>query len=154
VVAEFKNNTGNPVFDEALRQGLASQLRQSPYLTLISDDRIRRTLQRMGTPADATLAPALAREVCQRAGGVAVLEGTISRLGSQFVLGLTARNCQTGDTIDQQQVQATREEDVLTAISRIAADFRLRAGESLAGLRQHSTPLPDATTSSLEALKA
>jgi predicted Zn-dependent protease len=142
------------VFDATLRQGLAIQLEQSPFLSLVSDRRIQGALRLMGKPVDARLTPELAREVCERTGGAAVLDGSIAGIGSQFVLGLRARSCSTGDVLDEEQVQAARKEDVLTALSQIAVKFRTRIGESLATIQKHSTPLPEATTSSLEALKA
>jgi serine/threonine protein kinase/predicted Zn-dependent protease len=154
VLADFKNTTGESVFDGTLRQGLAVQLAQSPFLSLVSDERIQQTLQLMGRPANAPLTPDLAKEICERTGGSAVLEGSIGPLGTQYVLGLRARICRTGDILDEQQVQAARKEDVLSALSEIAGKFRTRAGESLATVNQHSTPLPEATTRSLEALKA
>lgn len=154
VLADFANSTGDPVFDGTLRQGMAVQLEQSPYLDLVSDDRIQRTLQLMGRPPDAHLTPEVAREVCERTGARAVLEGSIARLGSEYVLGLRARDCHTGEALDEEQVQAAKKEDVLTALDRVAKRFRTRVGESLATLEKHDTPLVEATTPSLEALKA
>jgi len=153
VLAEFINRTGDTVFDGTLRQGLAVQLEQSPVLNLISEDRIQRTLQLMGRPADAWLTPELAREICERTGSAAVLDGSIAPLGSQYVLGLRARNCRSGDVLDQEQVQAAKKEAVLNALSQIATRFRTRIGESLTSVKQHDTPLPEVTTPSLEALK-
>jgi eukaryotic-like serine/threonine-protein kinase len=154
VLADFINTTGDPVFDGTLRQGLAIQLDQSPFLSLISEERIHKVLPLMGQPADARLTPELAREVCVRTGSAAVLEGSIATLGSQYVLGLRAKNCRTGDLLDDEQMQAVRKEDVLNALSQIASRFRSRVGESLATIKQHDTPLAEATTSSLEALRA
>jgi tetratricopeptide (TPR) repeat protein/predicted Ser/Thr protein kinase len=154
VLADFRNTTGDAVFDETLRQGLAVQLGQSPFLSLVSDQRMQQTLRLMGQPAGARLTPELAREICERTGSTAVLEGSIATLGNQYVLGLRAQNCRTGDLIDQEQAQAAKKEEVLTTLSQIAAKFRTRAGESLATVEKHSTPLQEATTSSLEALKA
>ena len=154
ILADFVNKTGDPVFDETLRQGLTVQLEQSPFLSLVPEQRIQRVLPLMGQPADARLTPELAREICERTASTAVLEGSIASLGSQYVLGLRARNCVTGDVLDQEQVQAARKEDVLSALSQIASRFRTRVGESLATIEKHSTPLPEATTASLEALKA
>ena len=154
VLADFRNTTGDPVFDGTLRQGLTVQLEQSPFLSLVSDDRIQQTLRFMGRPADAPLNPETAREVCERLAGAAVLDGSIERLGSQYVLGLRAKNCRTGDVLDVEQVQAAKKEDVLNALSQIASRFRTRVGESLAMVEKHSTPLAEATTSSLDALKA
>ena len=154
VLADFTNKTGDAVFDETLRQGLAVQLEQSPYLSMVSDERIQKTLGLMGQAADARLTPETAKDVCERTGGAAVLDGSIAPLGSQFVLGLRARNCHTGNLLDEEQAQAARKEDVLSALSQIAVRFRRRVGESLATVEQHSTPLEEATTPSLEALKA
>ncbi len=108
----------------------------------------------MGQPADAPLTPEIAREICERTASAAVLEGSIARLGSQYVLGLRATNCRTGELLDEEQVQAARKEDVLNALSQIASKFRTRVGESLATVKSHDTPLAEATTPSLEALKA
>jgi eukaryotic-like serine/threonine-protein kinase len=154
VLADFINKTGDPVFDGTLRQGLAVQLEQSPFLSLVSDERIQQVLGLMGRPANAPLTPDLAREVCERTASAAVLDGSIARLGSQYVLGLRARNCRRGNILDEEQVQAARQEDVLNALSQIASKFRTRVGESLATVEKYSTPLEEATTSSLEALKA
>lgn len=153
VLADFANSTGDSVFDGALRQGLTVQLEQSPFLRIVSDEKIRRTFRLMGRPPDAALKDGLAREVCVRTGSAAVLEGSIARLGSQYVLGLRATNCQTGDVLDEEQTQAAKEEDVLSALSQIARRFRIRVGESLATVAKHDTPLAEATTPSLEALK-
>lgn len=154
LLAGFSNSTGDSIFDETLRQGMAVQLQQSPRLSLISDERIQRTLQMMGRPADTSLTGDTARELCQRTGAAAVLEGAIAPLGSQYVLSLRARRCSNGDMLDQEQAQAPRKEDVLNTLSAIAARFRRRVGESLAQVKEHEKPLPEATTSSLEALKA
>jgi eukaryotic-like serine/threonine-protein kinase len=154
VLADFSNSTGDPVFDETLRRGLAIQLEQSPFLSLISDERIHKTLLLMGRTADAPLTPELAREICERTASAAALDGSIASLGSQYVLGLRAKNCRTGDVLDEEQVQAEQKEEVLTALSRVASTFRARIGESLATVKQHDTPLEEATTTSLEALKA
>ncbi len=154
VLAEFTNTTGDPVFDDTLRQGLAVQLQQSPFLSLISDERIRRTLPLMDQPADARLTPDVARVVCVRTGGAAVLQGSIAALGSQYVLGLRATNCATGDILADEQAQATRKEEVLSALSQMATRFRTRVGESLATIEKHSRPLAEATTPSLDALQA
>jgi DNA-binding winged helix-turn-helix (wHTH) protein/tetratricopeptide (TPR) repeat protein len=154
VLAEFANSTGDKVFDDTLRQGIAVQLEQSPYLSLISDQRIRHTLALMGMSANVKLTPELAREVCARTGSAAVLEGSIASLGSQYVLGLSAKSCRTGETLDEEMAQAARREDVLNTLSQIASRFRKRVGESLETIDQHNTPLAEATTSSLEALEA
>ncbi|HZS71495.1 MAG TPA: winged helix-turn-helix domain-containing protein, partial [Candidatus Acidoferrum sp.] len=154
LIADFANSTGDPVFDDTLRQGLAVQLEQSPYLSLVSPERVQQTLRLMNQPPDARLTPQLARDVCQRTGGSAVLEGSIASLGSQYVLGLRAVNCRTGDLLDEEQTQASKKENVLNALSRMATKFRGRVGESLSAIREHDVPLSEATTPSLDALKA
>ena len=154
VLADFDNKTGDPVFDETLRQGLAVSLQQSPFLSFISDERIRRTLLLMNQSADARLTPDIAQGVCARTASAAVLDGSIAALGSQYVLGLRAKNCMTGDILADEQAQAARKEEVLTTLSQIAIRFRTRVGESLATIEKHSTPLVEATTPSLEALQA
>jgi DNA-binding winged helix-turn-helix (wHTH) protein/tetratricopeptide (TPR) repeat protein len=154
VLADFTNSTGDPVFDGALRQGLAVQLEQSPFLSLIPDRHIHQILQLMGKNADAALTPAVAHEVCERSGSAAVLDGSIARIGSEYVLGLRATNCRTGDVLGEEQVQAVKKEEVLNALSVIATRFRTRVGESISVIEKHDRPLAEATTSSLEALKA
>lgn len=154
VLADFANTTGDPVFDGTLRQGLAVQLEQSPFLSLVSEQRIQKALRLMGQPADARFTPQLAREICERTASAAVLEGSIASLGSQYVLGLRAKNCRTGDVLDEEQAQAAKKEDVLNALTQIASKFRTRVGESLTTVEKHDTPLAEATTPSLEALKA
>ena len=154
VLADFANSTGDAMFDETLRQGLAIELRQSPYLSLISDQRISHTLRLMGHNPGARLTPEVARGVCERTGSTAVLEGSIAPLGSQYVVTLQARSCRTGEILDEEQVQAARKEDVLSVLSQIASRFRNRVGESLTTIQEHNTPLAEATTPSLEALEA
>jgi tetratricopeptide (TPR) repeat protein len=154
VLAEFTNTTGDPVFDDMLRQGLAVQLQQSPFLSLISEERIRKELRLMQQPPDARLTPDVGRNVCVRTASAAMLDGSIASLGSQYVIGLRARNCSTGDILADEQVQAARKEEVLDALSQIAIRFRTRVGESLATVAKYSTPLEEATTPSFEALKA
>ena len=154
VIADFANSTGDPVFDGALRQGLAVQLEQSPYLSLVSEGRIRRTLKMMGKGVDERITGETAREVCERTGAAAVLEGSIAALGTKYVVGLRATNCHNGDVLDDEQVQADKKEDVLDALTAIASKFRTHVGESLTTITQHDRPLDEATTSSLEALRA
>jgi serine/threonine protein kinase/tetratricopeptide (TPR) repeat protein len=154
ILADFTNTTGDPVFDGTLRQGMAVQLEQSPFLSLISEQRILHTLSLMGQASDARLTPELAHEVCERTASAAVLDGSIANLGSQYVLGLRAKNCRTGDVLDEEQVEVARKEDVLNALTQIASKFRTRVGESLVTVEKHDTPLAEATTPSLEALKA
>ena len=154
VVADFANTTGDSVFDGTLRQGLAVQLEQSPFLSLISEERIQQVLRLMGKPADGRLTPEIAREICERTASAAILDGSIASLGSQYVLGLRAEDCRTGDVLAEEQVQAARKEDVLNALSQIATRFRSRVGESLTTVKKYDVPLAEATTPSLEALKA
>ena len=154
LIADFANTTGDPVFDGTLRQGLAVQLEQSPFLSLVSDERIQRTLELMGQPPDAQLTLKLAREVCERIASAAVVEGSIASMGSQYVLGLRAIDCSTGSILADEQRQAATKEDVLNVLSQMARELRSRVGESLTTVEKHDTPLEDATTSSLEALKA
>jgi DNA-binding winged helix-turn-helix (wHTH) protein/tetratricopeptide (TPR) repeat protein len=154
VLADFANSTGDPVFDDTLRQGLAVQLAQSPFLSIISDERIQQMLKLMAKPTDARLTPEVSREICERTDSAAVLDGSIASLGSQYVLTLRAKDCRSGDVLDEEQVQAARKEDVLNALSQIASRFRTRVGESLSTVKSHDTPLAEATTPSLEALKS
>ncbi|HEU4935609.1 MAG TPA: protein kinase [Vicinamibacterales bacterium] len=154
VLADFENSTGDPVFDDTLRQGLSVQLQQSPFLTLISDRQVQQTLTLMGQTKDARLTAEIAQQVCERTASTVLLEGSIASLGSQYVLGLRARNCNTGSILDQEQIQPARREDVLNSLSEIVRQLRTRLGESRATVEKHSKPLAEATTSSLEALKA
>ena len=154
VLADFDNKTGDPMFDDTLRLGLSVELQQSQFLNMISDTRVQRALTLMGQGKQARLTPEIAQQVCERTGGAVVLEGSIARLGSQYVLGLRAKNCHTGNILDQEQTVAAKREDVLNSLSQIASKLRTRVGESLAMVEKHSTPLSEATTSSLEALKA
>ena len=154
VLGEFENRTGDPVFDGILRQGLSVQLEQSPFLTLIPDQQVQQVLRLMNRPPETRLTPEVAQEICERTAGTAFLEGSIASLGSQYVLWLRARDCRTGDVLGQEQAQAGTREKVLGALTRIAVQFRARLGESLSTIREHSTPLEQATTPSLEALKA
>ena len=154
VLADFDNTTGDPVFDDTLRQGLSVELQQSPFLSLISDRQVQQQLALMGQPKEARLTSDVAQQICERTASAVVLEGSIASLGSQYVLGLRAKNCDTGNILDQEQIQAARREDVLNSLSEIARKLRTRLGESQATVEKHSTPLAEATTPSLEALKA
>ena len=154
VLADFTNTTGDTVFDGALRQGLAVQLEQSPFLRIISDQRIQQTLQMMGQPSDVRLTPEIARDVCQRSGSKAYLSGSIATLGSQFVLGLKAVNCVTGETLAEEQERASGKEQVLSAMDKAAPKLRTKLGESLNTVQKFDAPLEQATTPSLEALQA
>ena len=148
------NTTGDPVFDDTLRQGMKVQLEQSPTLSLVSEDSIRQALGLMGKLPDARLTEPPAREVCERTGSSAVLEGSIRPLGGAYVLDVRSSNCVAGENIDDQQIQVAQKEEALDAVTRMARGFRARAGESAAALAKHDTPLAQATTPSLEALKA
>ncbi len=154
VVADFANSTGDPIFDDTLRLSLTTQLAQSPYLSIEPDGKVRRTMAQMKQPADARLTAELAREVCERMGSAAVVEGSVAKLGSQYVITLSLRNCQTGELLNSGQAQASRKEEVLAALAGTTKELRLKAGESLAMVEKHLAPVPDATTASLEALKA
>jgi DNA-binding winged helix-turn-helix (wHTH) protein/tetratricopeptide (TPR) repeat protein len=154
VLADFANTTGDRVFDGTLRQGLAVQLTQSPFLNLVSDQQIQRTLSLMGQAPDARLTFDLAHQLCQRAAAKAVVEGSIASLGSEYVLDLKAVSCQTGDALAEEQLQAARKEDVLRALSRASAQLRKKLGESLSTVARFDAPLDQATTPSFEALQA
>ena len=154
VLADFTNTTGDPVFDGTLRQGLASQLEQTPFLSLISDSTIAHTLNLMSQPRDARLTSELAREVGQRLGSAATIEGAISALGTQYVLSIKAVNCQSGNLLAQEQETATGKEQVLKALGQAATKLRQRLGESLASVKKYDALPEDTTTSSLEALQA
>jgi tetratricopeptide (TPR) repeat protein len=154
VLADFTNTTGDPVFDGTLRQGLSAQLEQSPFLSLISDDRIAQTLALMAQPKDARLTKEFAREICQRTASAATIECSISSLGSQYVLGLKAVNCRSGDLLAQEQATAGAKEQVLKALGDAATKLREKLGESLASVQKYDAPPENVTTSSLEALQA
>ena len=154
VLADFNNSTGDPVFDGTLRQGLSAQLDQSPFLSLISDERIAHTLTLMAKPKDARLTPDVARDVCQRTASAATIEGSISSLGSQYVLSLKAVNCRNGDLLAQEQVTASGKEQVLNALGDAATKLRGKMGESLASVRKYNALPENVTTPSLEALQA
>ncbi|HZL69711.1 MAG TPA: tetratricopeptide repeat-containing serine/threonine-protein kinase, partial [Candidatus Limnocylindrales bacterium] len=154
VLADFVNTTGDSVFDDTLKQGLSVQLEQSPFLALVSERKVNETLKLMGRPAGDRLTPEVAREVCQRTGSAAMLTGSIAGLGSQYVIGLRAVNCSTGDVLAEAQEQAAGKEAVLKALSAAAVSLRGNLGESLSSVQKYATPLEEATTPSLEALKA
>ena len=154
VLADFVNTTGDPAFDAALRQGLAAQLEQSPNLGVLSDTRIAQTMKLMEQPKDARLSADLARQVCKRTGSSALIEGSIGKLGAQYVLGLRALQCQSGDTLAQDQETAESKEQVLRALGIAAARLRRQLGESLPSLKRYDLPPEDVTTGSLEALEA
>jgi tetratricopeptide (TPR) repeat protein len=154
VVADFANSTGDPVFDGALRQGLSVQLQQSPFLRIVSDQRIRETLRSMKEPQDARLVPEIAKDLCVRVGSKVYIEGSITNFGNNYVIGLQAVDCSTGDLLAQQQVQETGKERVLDGLSSAAGKLRETLGESISSVRKFDTPLAQATTPSLEALRA
>jgi len=154
VLADFTNATGEAVFDDALRQGLEVQLQQSPFLNLVSEEQIRQTLQMMKQPPDAKLTPHIARDVCQRTNGVAVLESSITTIGTQYQLILKAVNCSTGESLASTEARARDKNEILDAIGKVSSDIRAKLGESLATVQKFDAPLAQATTPSLEALKA
>jgi eukaryotic-like serine/threonine-protein kinase len=154
VLADFVNATGDPVFDGTLRQGLFVQLEQSPFLSMVSEGRIQQTLKMMGQPSDAKLTPAIARELCQGVGSAAVLDGSIAQIGTRYLLTLEAVKCTSGDSLASTEAQAGNKNDVLDALGKTASEMRNKLGESLGTVRQFDTPLEQATTTSLEALKA
>jgi len=154
VLADFANKTGDPIFDDTLRQGLAAQLQQSPFLSLVSDQKIQQTLKLMGRPAETKLAPAVASEVCVRSGSKAYLSGSVASSGNQYVIGVSAVNCATGESIAQEQVLADGKENVLKALGSMSTELREKLGESLKTVRKLDTPIDQATTPSLEALQA
>jgi eukaryotic-like serine/threonine-protein kinase len=154
VLTDFANSTGDPVFDDTLKQALSVALNQSPFLNVLSDNKVVATLKLMSRPADAKLTPNVARELCQRTSSKAYIAGSIAALGSQYVLGLKAVNCQSGDPLAQDQVTAAAKEKVLDALGEAASKLRGELGESLATVQKYDVPLKQATTSSLEALQA
>jgi len=154
VLAEFANSTGDAVFDDTLKTALSVSLNQSPFLNVLSDNRVAATLKLMTKPRDTKLTPEVARELCQRADSKAYIAGSIASLGSEYVLGLKAVNCQSGDPLAEQQVTASSKEKVLDALGEAASQLRGELGESLATVQKLDVPLSEATTSSLEALKA
>lgn len=154
VLADFVNTTSDPVFDGALRQGLAVQLEQSPFLGLVSEEQIQQSLRMMKQPPDMKLTAEIAREVCQRTRGAAVLNGSIDQIGIQYSLILRAERCSDGESIASTQTLASDKNHVLDALGRASSDIRKKLGESLASIQKFSTPLEQATTPSLDALQA
>jgi eukaryotic-like serine/threonine-protein kinase len=154
VVADFANDTGDAIFDDTLRTALNVSLRQSPFLNVLSESEVAKTLRLMTRPSSTKLTPDVVRELCQRAGSKAYLAGSIGSLGSEYVLGLKAVNCQSGDTLAEEQVTAASKEKVLDTLGEAASKLRGELGESLATVQKLDVPLTEATTTSLEALKA
>jgi tetratricopeptide (TPR) repeat protein/predicted Ser/Thr protein kinase len=153
LVSDFVNTTGDPVFDGTLKQALAVNLEQSPFLNIFPEARLRQTLRFMGRPADERVVGTVARELCQREGVKAVLEGSIAPVGSHYVISLDALNCASGDSLAREQVEAESKERVIAALGQAATRLRERLGESLSTIQKFAMPLEQATTSSLEALK-
>ncbi len=154
VLADFSNNTGDPVFDDTLKTALGVALNQSPFLNVLSDSKVTNTLKLMTRPSSTKLTPEVAREVCQRTGSKAYIAGSIVSLGSQYVLELKVVNCQSEDVLAQEQNTAALKEKVLDALGKSAARLRGELGESLGTVKEFDVPLAEATTSSLDALKA
>ncbi len=154
VLADFDNKTGDPVFDGTLRQGLSAQLEQSPFLSLLSDERIGQTLSLMAKPKDARLTHELAREVCQRTASTAALDGSIAQVGAEYLLTLKAVNCANGESLASLQAQAGDKNHVLEALGKIASEMRTKLGESIGTVQKFDTSLEQATTPSLDALHA
>ncbi len=154
VLADFTNSTGDAVFDDTLKTALSVALNQSPFLNVLSENKVAATLKLMSRPVGTKLTPEVTRELCQRAASKAYIAGSIASLGSQYVLGLKAVNCQSGDPLAEQQVTAASKEKVLDALGEAASKLRGELGESLATVQKFDIPLAEATTSSLEALKA
>ena len=154
LVAEFVNTTGEPVFDGTLQQALTIELEQSPFLSIVSRDRVRQTLAFMTRSPEERVVDAVAREVCQRLGAAVVIAGAIAPLGSHYAVTADATNCGTGDRVASQQGEAVDREHVLKTVDAVATGLRRKLGESLRTLERFDTPIEQATTSSLEALKA
>jgi DNA-binding winged helix-turn-helix (wHTH) protein len=154
VLGDFANSTGDAVFDGALREGLSVELGQSPFLSLLSEEGIHHTMQMMGQPANARLAPGIVREVCQRTGSAAALDGSVVLIGTQYNLILKAVDCASGDLLASTEAQANDKSHVLDALEKAASEMRSKLGESLSSLQKYNTPLEQATTPSLEALQA
>jgi serine/threonine protein kinase/tetratricopeptide (TPR) repeat protein len=154
VIADFANSTGDAVFDDTLKTALAVALNQSPFLNVLPESKAAATLKMMARPVSTKLTPEVARELCLRTEGRAYIAGAIASLGSEYVLGLKAVNCGTGDTMVEEQVTANRKEKVLNALGEATSKLRGRLGESLATVQRFDVPLEQATTSSLEALQA
>ncbi len=154
VIADFANSTGNTMFDDTLKEALDVQLRQSPFLSVLPDQRVQGTLRLMGRGRGDKLTPEVARDLCQRTASKAMISGSISPLGKSYVITLDATNCRTGDTIDKRQVQAASQEEVLTALGNAAGQLRRGLGESLASIAKYDAPIQEATTKSLDALKS
>jgi tetratricopeptide (TPR) repeat protein/predicted Ser/Thr protein kinase len=154
VISDFDNKTGDAVFDSTLRQGLTVQLEQSPFLSLVPEQRVKETLRLMGQPPETKLTPEISREVCQRTGSKAVIDGSIAQIGTQYLLTVKAVNCLSGESLASTEAQANDKNHVLDALGKTALEIRNKLGESLSTVQKFDTPLEQATTPSLEALQA
>ncbi|HYL67521.1 MAG TPA: winged helix-turn-helix domain-containing protein [Candidatus Limnocylindria bacterium] len=154
VIADFSNSTGDPVFDDTLKQGLAVQLAQSPFLAILSDEKVHNTLKLMGHAPGDRLTLEIARDLCQRAGSAAVIDGSIAKLESAYIVGLNAVECRSGENLAREQITSEDKRHVLAALGTAAQELRGKLGESLSSIQNYQTPIEQATTSSLEALKA
>jgi len=154
VISDFSNSTGDPVFDDALKQGLAVQLSQSPFLAILSDEKVHDTLKLMGRASDVRLTPDIARDLCQRVGSAALIDGSIAKLEDAYVVGLNAVDCRTGENLAREQITSEDKKHVLSTLGKAARELRGKLGESLTSIQKYDTPIEQATTPSLEALKA
>ena len=154
LVGDFVNTTGDPVFDGTLKQALAVKLGESPYFNLVSAGKVRETLKLMGRSSDDALVPPIARDVCQRAGAKAVVGGAIFNLGDRYVIALDATNCMNGDRVTHQEIQALHKDQIIARLGEIIPPLRRELGESISSIQKFDTPIEQATTSSLAALKA
>ncbi|HEX7423280.1 MAG TPA: protein kinase [Terriglobales bacterium] len=154
LIADFVNTTGDSVFDGTLRKALAVDLEQSPYLNVLSEGKVQQTLALMGKPSDTRLTPEIAREICQRSSVKALITGSIASVGNQYMVTLTAISAASNDTLAEVQDRAESKDSVLKALDSTASQMRQKLGESLASVQKFATPLQEATTSSLEALKS
>ena len=150
----FTNTTGDPAFDGTLRQMMAAELGKSPYFTLLSDARVSQTLRLMSRPSDTRLTPEVAAEICERTGSAAVVEGSIARLGSQYVLGLRAKNCQTGDILDQEEASPAKKEEVFKTLDQMANQFGTGPAKSIPRVENQPSLPVEVTTPSLEAWRS
>ena len=154
VLADFSNTTGDPVFDDSLKQALAVQLAQSPFLNILPDEKLQETLRFMGQPSTTHVTQDVAREICQRTGGTAVLAGSIAQIGTHYNLILNGLNCANGASLASSEAEADSKDRVLDALGKVASDIRGKLGESLTSIQKFNAPVEEATTNSLEALKA
>src|SRR5262249_50288095 len=154
LVTDFTNTTGDAVFDGTLKSATSVGLGQSPYLNVVSDQKVQQTLKLMGQPPDARITPEIGKQICSRNGVKAMMNGSIAPLGSKYVITLSAVNAARGDNIAQEQLQAAKKKDVLNTLGTAVSSMRSKLGESLASVKRFDKPLEEATTESLEALKA